>query len=378
MCFSKSNLEWYPFLPAVFTFQYPVFRGMSANPHVTRHSSGWKLTDEDIALWHAVETVMINTAAVLQEGSLHPLEQVAPLPPREYGYARAHTQEKFARKSITKSLNAFQRLLGYCSYSLANSTNVHRVKQDLYSERWSMAGVYRSLGFAVESIHILVKNLFFTMEEMKRNGNFAGIVVDYTVGYDCSMLGTMLTGGVPVYLSWPGAGPNPYLDQRKFPRNHIIKSLFPKNEVLQELEDIPKPMKTLPCNFTDTTALATSIPTVPDTTIPTIVDASPHSTGYRSNSRMGKLYNHPLDYVHLRLPLVRSELESSADRQRMKDRAKSAKSFSSLGTAKYYVFDSHDVVDQHIGKEGVLWSRTLLTRHDALGHFEDANPRHLW
>lgn len=127
ICWAQSNDEWHPYLPAMFSFSYPIFRGMSTDPLIIHDKSGYRLTDEEISLWRNVEYVIWTSALALQNGLCFPLEQQVPFPPSKYGYAQRHSQERFARKCALKSLHAFQRLLAYCSYLLIKPRSVSKL-----------------------------------------------------------------------------------------------------------------------------------------------------------------------------------------------------------------------------------------------------------
>jgi len=59
LCWSRPGFEWCPYLPAVASFHYPIFRGMTS-AKIVRAETGWKLRDEDIFLWSSVEFVMLR------------------------------------------------------------------------------------------------------------------------------------------------------------------------------------------------------------------------------------------------------------------------------------------------------------------------------
>jgi hypothetical protein len=184
ICWSKEGFEWYPYLPAVVRFHYPIFRGMSANPEITYDGSGFRLEDQEISLWMNIEHVMTTTCEVLQAGRIYSLEHFTPQPPSEYGYVQRHSQHKFAKKSMIKSRNAFQRLLAYCSFAAAAHRNTGPVSNHLPSSHSdAISTVYQKIGSNLPNVHILIKNLFLTIDEMRQSGNFTGVVINYAEKY---------------------------------------------------------------------------------------------------------------------------------------------------------------------------------------------------
>lgn len=137
--------------------------------------------------WRNVEYVMHESIKALQAGRLLSLEHKEPLPPSAYGYTRGHSSERFAKKSVIKSLNAFQRLLAYCSYALASchwrGDRLHTRLDDFQS---TFSVVYKNLP---GSAHILAKRLFQTLWEVYTSSNFTGIVVRWE-RYDSILLPT--------------------------------------------------------------------------------------------------------------------------------------------------------------------------------------------
>lgn len=352
ICWSEPNYEWYPYLPAVISFKYTLFLGMSTNPNITHNGSGYKLDDEQISLWGNIEYVLCAAISAIGAGRICPLEQREPFRPSEYGYMLTHSQLKFAKKCMTKSLNAFQRLLGYCSYLIASrtykstETNPNNPEPSL-EQLFSV--VYSRLDSTARNSHILAKHLFRTLSEIHASRNFAGIALRCTGQYDFPAVNAMYRYGVPVYVSWPSTGRNPY---HSLHQGHYIKRWIPSS-----LPEAPEQTPTLP----------TSVTTPPPLDPPPIYGTQPFAKKVQT-------YGHPMDYVNERVKKIPMELENSPHKQAMLDRLQSSKSFANLGSAKYYRFESTTV---HDGQKE-RWFRELLTRHDALRDLELTDSCHLW
>jgi len=305
---------------------------------------------------------MVTACEIFQRNSLLSLNHVTPQTPSDYGYRRTHAKEKFARTSVTKSLNAFQRLLGYCSFAYASCRNNVAAQETLTSLGLSndtTSEVYGNAGWNVPGLDIVMKNLFSTLEEVQRTRNFAGIVLKYTEQYSFPSLNTMAKHGVPVYVSWPGDGSNPYLN---YHQHHYVKSWVPTDQVLRELE-----------NTSDSI----------DTAIPSTSDDPGPATAPPPTSSSAATYAHPMDYVNLRRRAIRSLLESAScsasRRQSILDREKSAQRVINRGgKSRYYIFESHKIFDEQTRRERVVWIRKAVSKHQAATDFEYADPRHLW
>jgi hypothetical protein len=352
ICWSQKNYEWYPYLPAVVNFRYPIFRGMSSNPVIIHDGSGYSLKKEEISMWQNVEFVMLTVAKALGSRSLTPLEQQDPHPPSEYGYTRSHSQEKFARKSATKSLNAFQRLLGFCAYVAAESPSWKPIGdyRRFYSDIW-VSELYDRLDPKSPDLHILAKLLLSSLWKMR--GNHTGVVVGYNEGYDYPAVSRMVEYNVPVYVAWPSRGVDPYL---RFPQNKYLDEFRPKVEHFEDLE-IPRSPE-------------------PATAPLPMTPAAYHNPPPTLTNRV--TYDNPLDYVTRRLALIPAELDSSPRRQAMLDRLASALKHNNIGTARFYEFECVVVTDRQTGRAKVGWVRNQLGKKLGKEIFEDVDNRHLW
>jgi hypothetical protein len=342
ICWSKDGFEWHPYLPAVISFHYPIFRGMSQYPDIIHDNLGYKLKDEEIRLWANVEFVMLKTIEILQHNKLRSLVHQKPPSPSTYGYMKGHAQAIFAKKVVRKSLNAFQRLLGYCSYSMAGASS--NCDSDIYN-RFDMNGV---------EVHILAKTLLATLSEIKAAANFTGIVVDYTEAYDYPAVTRMLNHGVPVYVRWPGNG---RLDvYSAYHQHHNLHEFRPDPKVLDELRN-PTPISK-----------------------PLAIAPRPAIHSQRIGAKTSKTYNHPMEYLRQRLEEIPTEFcHLTPEKQKSaEDRLRSAREFRNMGGAKYYKFESYTIVDEETGKEKECYIRELLSKAEAKSDFEDTDNRQLW
>lgn len=331
ICWSEFNFEWYPYLPAVVNFNYPVFKLMSTDPLILHKSDGYGLTDREICQWRNVEYVMLASIQALQAGCNLSLEHQEPLPPSAYGYTRGHSSEKFAKRSAMKSLNAFQRLLAYCSYTLASHHwRGDRLANPSYNFGSTFSVVYRDLQ---GSAHILAKRLLQTLWEIHSSSNFTGIVVRWE-RYDFPAVAAMFLHHVPVYVTWTADKKNPYSHLFQF---YYIKPWLPHEVMLDTLKQNP-----------------------------------PHLPEQRS-----EIYNHPMDYVTQRLLKIPAQFDQSAKKRSMRNRLRSALSYKSIGRAKYFKFEQVTYTnEQGQPKEG--WTRKQLTSHYAIEDFQNVANSELW
>lgn len=307
-------------------------------------------------MWKNVEFVMITVSNALSSGRLDPLQFKDPHYPSDYGYMRNHTQSKFAQKALTKSLNAFQRLLGYCAYAMGFMTESATLGSygRFYSDTW-VSELYKKLDFKDPDVHILAKLLLSTLWQMGKSGNHAGVVVPYERECDYRAVITMFYANVPVYVAWPGPGTNPYT---QYSRHERLQDFIPKPEHFEALErsPIPEPATTL------TLAASTSVVRYG---IPPAFDFS-------------RTYDHPTDYLKLRLEVIRVDFKESPNRGVMSSLLKSASKRANIGSAKLFRFESIDVIDEQTGQEKQRWVRTVLTKAEAQSWFESADDNHLW
>jgi hypothetical protein len=322
---------------------------MSTDPLLIHDASGYKLTDEDMSMWKNVEYIICTAIDALQAGRNLPLEHQEPLPPSRYGYTRSHSQEKFAKKSVLKSLNAFQRLLAYCSYSLAGRNWTGPGSELPLSDLQStFSVVYAKLDTAAPSVHIMAKNLFSTLSDMYNYRNFTGVVLRWDQPYDFPAIHAMYHHNVPVYVTWPDRLQNPYISLHQ---SHYLKRWLPSPPLFEALEQTPH--------------------------LPAPVNDSPN-TRIHLSVQYKETYESPMEYVNMRLQQIPTQLDRSPNKQRMLDRLRSAQKFTSIGSAKYYCFEQVAVVDQQTGESKERWVRRLLTKHEAVVDFECTDNEQLW
>lgn len=355
ICWSKRGYEWYPYLPAVVNSRHPIFRGMRFPPDIIHDGSGYRLKDDEMSTWQNVEYVMDVVAKLLGSRQLVSLDHRIPHPPSRYGYTRVHTQERFARKSAIKSLNAFHRLLAYCSYCMSGVVWRESVAESRgFYAGYSDADLYKGLDEAESNLHILAKNLLSSLRDIANSRNFTGIVVNYAEDYDYRAVEHMISCGVPVYVSWPSPNSNAYA--RVYQRQ-VIKDFRPTPEQFAAWESrIPHPEAPL---------------------VPTLNTPTTHC-GFLPTTEPLETYAHPLDYVKLRLQNIPAELDGSPNKQAMVDRLRSASRLVRLGSAKYFQFEAVTIIDADTGLEKTRWVREELTRHYARIGFECAYDNHLW
>jgi len=323
---------------------------MSRNPDIVHNGSGYSMKSEEISLWQNIEYVMCAIADALSSGQEVTLQQQVPELPSEYGYGRSHTMEKFARKCVIKSLNAFQRYLGYCAYAASGSqiTETLGGYSKFYADAWVL-GIQQKVCPKDPDIHVLVKLLLSSLWHMRAAGNHTGVVVGFQEEFDYTEVLRMYEAEVPVYVAWPGPNINPYTP---FYQSHNLKTFFPEPKLFQALEN---PRASEPA--------ATS---------------QPIRYGPPPPARDSRTYDHPMDYIRQRLRDIPGELEASPRKQAMLDRLNSALKFSGIGSAKFHRFDSIIVVDSQTGQQKERWTRNELPNHEARLCFEDCETTQLW
>ena len=328
---------------------------MSANPTIIYNGSGYALKEDEINMWRNVEYIMVKVAEAAGSGQHVSLEHKLPHPPSEYGYTQTHAQLKFAKKCAIKSLNAFQRLFSYCSYAIAGALSLDPLGDHgrFYSDR-VISGIYGKLDQKEPDLHVLAKLLLSSLWEKRRDRNFAGVVVNHAETYDYVAMRNMLSHGVPVYVSWPGPGLDPYA---AFRQHHYLDGFRPTPEHFKRLEKPPTPKQAAASTPIEAPAIRYGVP-------PAVRDP--------------QTYDHPLDYIKLRLQKVEAEMKASTNRHVMQDRLKSALRLTNVGSAKYFRFEPTTVVDKVTGREKECWVRIQLTKADAMLEFQTVENKHLW
>lgn len=360
ICWSQQDYEWCAYLPAVISFRYPIFAGMSRYPDIIHDSKGYRIKDDEIKMWQNVEFVMVTVMNIIGSGQIVPLYLREVEYPSQYGYTRGHTQLKFAKKSVIKSLNAFQRLLGCCAYYMAGAASLPKNLGDyakFYSDSW-FSGIYKNVGSKSPDVHILTKRLLVTLFRMFSTRNYAGIVVHYNQPCDYSAVNKMRFHGVPVYVAWSDPDTNPYKN-KKHHQHHYITEFRPSPAQFKDLE--AHSLEPVP----------TPTPTVGGSTIRYGVPPAPKDQ---------KTYDHPMDYVQLRADAFDAEFRKSTqqEQQVISSRLKSALRLNGIGGASFFTFDTISVADHQTKQVKERWVRTQVTKHDAKEYFEEADSCNLW
>lgn len=326
---------------------------------VVSAGSGWKLRDEDIRLWSSVEFVMSKTIQVLGAGQLTSLEHVTPDWPESFGYKKLHATEKFALKSKTTCLNAFQRMLAYVSYTISEvSDSKFRTLPQQYrtfiSNPHCVDEIFRKVTehSPNSDVHVLLKFLFASVGEIFRTSNFVGVVVSYHKEYHYPSILAMRKSGVPIYVRWHETLK---LDSYStFHQHHMLKDWVPNLDAFEILNPPP---------------LSLSSTHDPQTPSPPRFPHSPNT------------FLNPMDYVRQRTADIEIKL-TQPDRpiQTMKDRQKAAMKFGTRSHrgANVYELERKEQVDPNTRQVTVHWERRRLDRIDAQRTYDMASPSQLW
>jgi len=356
LCFSRTNFEWYPYLPAVSSFHYPIFRGMTS-ARIVSNGFGWKLRDEDILLWSSVEFVMLRTIQVMGAGQLTSLEHVTPDWPETFGYKRLHKTEKFAATAKKASLNAFQRMLAYCSYTVAEASiakliNLPNEYRTVFQNPHWVEEIFKKIGEGAQNtdVHVLLKILWATIGEIRGAYNFVGIVVNYHKEFHYPSVLAMHRYGVPVFVRWHKT--LKLESYKTYHQNHMLKEWAPKLDDFRVLEesDVHHP------------------------------PPSGESVGAPRPLNPKSTFLDPMDYVRKRKAEIEVELRESDKAQSMRDRQKSAMRFGSRSHrgANLFELERNETKDERTGEIIVWWERKPLTKKEAAETYETASPRQLW
>jgi len=359
LCFSEPGFEWHPYLPAVTSFHYPIFRGMTS-AKIIRTGSGWKLRDEDILLWTSVEFVMLKVIQAVSFGQVVSIYHVTPDCPEVFGYKRLHTSEKFATKAKTASLNAFQRMLAYCSYTVAATTTREASSgsegfqpPSLWNPE-QMDHLFKRISADAPGtdVHVLVKFLWGTLHEIHRTSNFTGVLVHPHKHYDYPCLRTMRRHGVPVYIWWDNTlGSRTYSAHNQ---HHILNDWAPDFRALEHS--------------------AASIAGQSQT-------PAPSHYGHLRPIKSTQRFSDPMDYVQQRIRRIEDTLTTPDKAQSMKSRQESAMKFgihSQRWGADVYQLERKEEIDQNTGKTVIYWERRRLDKADAGTTYDNASRKNLW
>lgn len=370
LCWSRPGFEWYPYLPAVCSFHYPIFRGMKSAAIVST-GSGWKLRDEDILHWSSVEFVILRAINILGRGQLSALEHVEPHWPSSFGYKRLHSSEKNAITAKTASLNAFQRMLAYCSYASAfyyakNNSASLQFERYFFSPTL-VEDIFKRFGENPigSNVHVLLKFLLATLGEIHRTENFVGIVVSYHREFHYPAVKAMHMYGLPVYVRWHET--LKLQSYQSYDQHHMLNDWLPKLDDFKILEAPLATDDSLPPSTFDE----------PSSSAPM---QHPQPTQHFSTAKSNVLFANPMEYINRRKAAIQKKLENSEVTQSMKDRQKSAMKFGYRGHKgpPVYEFEVVDHVDPKTGQQSRLWERRCLTKLDAQRTYDAASAAQLW
>ena len=306
---------------------------------------------------------MLKLIEAVAPGQLAPLDHVKPSPPEKFGYKRLHRAKYFALKAKTASLNAFQRMLAYCSYSVAGAPEpqLGSVREEcrsllLHPEKLNHVFNHIGAGAPNTEIHVLVKFLWATLGEIRRASNFVGIVVHHHKGYDYPSVRAMYRYGVPVYVSWDVA--LRVKSYSSYSQHHLLDPWLPSGEAVKALgRPLPPPFTTDP--------IQTPAPT-PSTPSPPL----------KSTNR----FLDPMDYVRGRKLDIEAKLSRADRKQSMMDRQISAMKFGARSERgpPVFEFERKEEIDRSTGRKMVYWERVRLDSDPASTTYELASSRQLW
>ena len=215
-----AGLFWLPYLPAVVTYNHPIFNDMNLQPDVIRVEDGFILDPSAVVHWQRIEFIIQTTAEKLIS-RCSTAQHLPPFYPSSYGYRQTFPSRIEAKSVISTSVSAFHHALAYCSYAVASLDVPQDTVESLYEDLTSAPPVIEEI-VTDDASHVLLKLLWSTLGEMHRMRNFSGVVVSYDRPYDCRSVRRMHRYGVPVFVRW----------------SHISRSQsyceFPQNGILAE------------------------------------------------------------------------------------------------------------------------------------------------
>lgn len=235
-----------------------------------------------------------------------------------------------------------------------------------YTGLWT-DDLYERLDKNQPDLRVLTKLLVHTLRGILAEHNFTGVVVTWKGQYDFVALKRMVCNRVPIYVSFPLDGSNPYL---KLHQHHHLKDFFPTHQAVELALQAANNLAMSPLPAAE--PLFASTPTAAPPAI---------RYGVRPNMKTAQKFKHPMDYVASRLEAIPERFRNATPRkqQSMESRRQLAKSFKYFGSAELYLFTAVTSVDEKTGQETELWTREkVATRADAESEFEDLEPRHLW
>jgi len=354
----SAGLEWYPYLPAVSSFHYPIFRGMNTSPHIVHETAGYVVEPSVVAHWSTVEQAMFKTIESLREHRMTTPTHQPPSYPSQHGYRWKHPRSRNARDAVRKSLCAFQQTLAYCSYSAAGTEHpVHGQYKPFYQQPSLVEGI---VGLPADGegdlSHTLHKLLWATVGEVRQTRNFIGAAISYTEPFDYEFLSEMVNYGVPVYVSWSNR--HRAHSYSPHPLNDLLSQWYPPPEAFSSLDSLPG-------------RLYGSSPSSQQTSRHLSTPIILHKSSQQ----------YPREYVQQRKDQIALKLSRRcSSNQLFLARAESAKSFTQPGRrgASVYQFERVQVFDKGVGSVTESWARIELTRANVEALWSHAKRRNLW
>ena len=367
LCWSRTGFEWYPFMPAVCSFHYPIFQAM-VKAQIVSTGSGWKLRDEDILHISNVEHVLLETIKATGGGQLSDLEHVTPHWPSKFGYDRLHRTDGAASKSKRATLNAFTRMLAYCCYSISHKGSNNDAHSYYFSNPTEAKRIIDRIGPrpGILNTHVLVKLVWGTLGEIFRASNFVGVIVSYHRPFHYPAVLAMSAYSVPIYVRWhKDLKLQSYND---FHQHHMLKEWLPSLEDFQIL-DAPPPAVEPAQTYED---LSPADPP-PANLTPPVNNPTP--------ANPTRFFADPMDYVCQRKAQIKEMADTNKITQQMKDRQNNAMKFgirSVKSSAHVYCFEGKEYTDPATGTVSTVWERILLNRDQADRTYNCASPTQLW
>jgi len=365
---SIPRLLWLPYLPAVVTYHYPIFRNMNRSPGIKVVELGFVVDPSAVTHWSNIESVIRITIDKVRVDATTCQHQPPPYP-LSFGYTRTFKKRKQASEAAKKSLLAFHHMLAYCSYVVASSRTLHlshSQHRHLYENPTEVATLFKKINDSSSS-HVLLKLLWSSLGEIRQTRNFAGVVVTYDQPYDYESVRDMHRYGVPIYIRWSG-----------YHRFQTYSS-SPRGEILAQWR---------PSADSFTTLGQPQHPTHPQPSTPSTPQPPPPPEPSTSSTQRPPLPPPPVildrhvgvdpwQYVESR----KAKIAATPNKpQSWLDREVSARSFAQPGRygSRVYQFTSVGVVEEGTGKETQVWERAVLTRAEALSLWNGVKSRNLW
>jgi hypothetical protein len=380
ICWFVPELAWLPYLPAVVTYHYPIFRNMNRSPDVVAAGegfaanpsvSGFVLDPTVVLQWSNVESAMQKMIRELEtQGGVDP-RRGSFFPPSSYGYRKTFPRREMAKASISSSLHAFHHMLAYCSYMIAHVTSLRFSQyqhKTLCENPTEVDSILEKIvpDDDLDDSHVLLKLIWSTLGEIRCTRNFVGAAVAYGRPFDCQLVQGMYKYGVPVFVRWSTETCSG--TYRGFPHSEVLDRWCPFGSFQREVLD--------PWCPSGSFAILDQPPASsnPPNTSPA---QQPLSFPPRVAALNPRLYRYPLEYVKAR----KAEIEFVFPIPQSWPRRQARQHwFYGPGRHSGFVFQFSFVnaVEQSTGNRVTKWERTQLTRSATLLLWDEIHPRNLW